>query len=95
MVTIGSLVSARTCVRALPPEATWIYLMKSKNGHQYRTIVDASKELGISIATVRRYIRSGIFPRPDREFFGSQSVAVFSESYINEARGALERIRSS
>lgn len=68
---------------------------KQKNGTEYKTIVDASSDLGISKSTIRRYIANGIFPLPDRVFFGQQSVAVFSDKYIKDAAEILDRMRRS
>lgn len=68
--------------------------MKKKDGVDYKTIIDASIELGISVSTIRRYIRNGTFPPPQREFFGGIGYAVFSDSYISEAKSIIKRIRS-
>lgn len=69
--------------------------MKTKNGKSYKTISDASSEIGVSVSTIRRHIRSGVFPPPDRVFFGSQSVAVFDDDYIELARGVVKKMQGS
>lgn len=68
--------------------------MKKKGEISYKTIDDLAKDLQISVATARRYIRNGTFPPPRREFFGSQSVAVFDDAYIIRAQAILNRLRS-
>lgn len=68
-------------------------IMKKKNGIEYKTVDDASKELGIAIATVRRYIRNGTFPAPPKEFFGSVGYSVFPDDYLADAAKKLKRMR--
>lgn len=67
--------------------------MKKKAGREYRTIDDAAQELGVSISTLRRYIRDGHFAKPPRQFFGSVGYAVFPDEYIREAQQRLREMR--
>ncbi|WP_461324732.1 MerR family DNA-binding transcriptional regulator [Bradyrhizobium diazoefficiens] len=69
--------------------------MKSKKNKNYNTIADLAKELGVSIDTVRRYIKKGMLPRPRRVFFGTVGVAVFNEKYISDARRKLKGWRKT
>lgn len=67
--------------------------MKYKDGIAYLTVADVALKLNISVSTLRRYIRSGVFPRPSRVYFGQQSVAVFTENDIAKLKETLERLR--
>jgi Helix-turn-helix domain len=67
--------------------------MRRVRGVDYYTIADAAKELKISVATVRRYIRNATFPKPKRVYFASQSVAVFPADYIANARKIVEAMQ--
>jgi DNA-binding transcriptional MerR regulator len=70
-------------------------MTKIKNGREYKTIADAATELGVSVASIRRYIKDGSFPRPQRVFFGKQSYQVFSDEYLKEAKIKLANMRQS
>jgi predicted DNA-binding transcriptional regulator AlpA len=59
----------------------------------YKTISDAARELGISISTIRRYIRAGTLPRPRRIISVAQSIAVFDDAYIAEASSVLSALK--
>ncbi len=67
--------------------------MKTKGERRFLTVSDVAESLGVSVVTVRRYIRKGTFPLPKREFFGRQSVAVFSQSDVDAMRKILEKLR--
>lgn len=69
--------------------------MKAKAGKNFRTITDAAIEIGVSVSTVRRYQKSGAFPPPEREFFGSQSVAIYSDLDIENMRSILKKMRGA
>mgnify|MGYP003374529249 CR=1 FL=1 len=67
--------------------------MKTKGERQFLTISDVAKQLGLSVVTVRRYVRNGTFPHPKREFFGRQSVAIYSSADVEALSKILERLR--
>ena len=58
-------------------------------GKSGTTISDAARKLGVSVSTIRRYIRSGVLPRPSLKSFAAKSIAEFDADYINKASGIL------
>ncbi|MEO1704667.1 MAG: helix-turn-helix domain-containing protein, partial [Pseudomonadota bacterium] len=68
--------------------------MKTKGGKDFLTVADVAKELGISVSSVKRYIRNQTFPPPRREFFGKQSVAVFTELEMRKLEKILREARA-
>lgn len=60
--------------------------MKRIRGNDYSTVADAAESLGISVATLNRYIRSGFLPPPERIRTSTVSMRVFSRDYIEAAR---------
>ena len=68
--------------------------MRKVRGRDYTTVADAARLLGISTSTLQRYIRAKHLPPPAREYFGMQSVAVFSAEYIEDARRRIEVLRA-
>jgi hypothetical protein len=61
---------------------------------EYKTITDLAYTLGISVSTTRRYIKKGVLPPPERKYFASQSVAIFSDAYIQNATKVVQRLQN-
>lgn len=68
---------------------------KRLGDQEYRMIGKAAEELGISVSTLRRYIRGGAFPAAKRVFYGRVGYQVFSDDYLKQARKQIEVMRES
>ncbi len=66
--------------------------MISTGGNEIK-IGEAAKAIGISVSTLRRYIRNNTFPPPKRKFQASQSVAIFNADYIQNAKDIIDKLR--
>lgn len=54
-------------------------------GQVYYTIIDLAKKLGVSVKTIREYLRKGIIPEPPVIEYGMRSVKYFPLEYMDSA----------
>lgn len=62
-------------------------------GQIYYTIVNLSKNLGVSAKTIRDYLRRGIIPKPPEIRYGMRTVKHFPVEYMQIAKASLEAYR--
>jgi hypothetical protein len=62
-------------------------------GKKYYTITDASLHLGVSVKTVRDYIRRGIIPEPPEINYGLRNLKYFTTKYLDLAKLHLNNFR--
>lgn len=61
------------------------------NGSEYYTMSEAAKAMGVSRASLKRYLADGKLPEPPRIRQGTQQIRIFDADYIKAAREAIER----
>lgn len=62
---------------------------------KFATISDAAAALGVNVQKMRSWLSAQVLPAPSTVAHGSGHVMVFSEEYLNRARAALRRRRST
>jgi len=63
------------------------------NGERCRTISDAAGHWGVSVKTVREWIKKGAIPEPPRKTHGLREMDIYPDEYMKEATKRLKEYR--
>ncbi|MFH1070627.1 MAG: helix-turn-helix domain-containing protein [Candidatus Glassbacteria bacterium] len=58
-------------------------------GKNYNTVSDAAKYFGVSVKTVRDYIKRGIIPEPPKISQGLREIDIYPDEYIKQAQSVI------